>query len=80
VSPLGDYELRLEGEGPAGRATLHTLQGPLRLDGKGSWMHGDSPAFLAMARVPPQHQQQLAPLLRLIAVERGDGSFELQLK
>jgi len=45
-----------------------------------SWTHGDSPAFLAMARVPPQHQQQLAPLLRLIAVERGDGSFELQLK
>lgn len=80
VSPLGDYELRLEGEGPAVRATLHTLQGPLRLDGKGSWTHGDSPAFLAMARVPPQHQQQLAPLLRLIAVERGNGSFELQLK
>jgi hypothetical protein len=24
-------------------------------------------------------QQQLAPLLRLIAMERGDGSFELQL-
>jgi len=33
-----------------------------------------------MARVRPQHQQQLVPLLRLIAVERGDGSFELQLK
>lgn len=80
VSPLGDYELRLEGEGPAVRATLHTLQGPLQLDGKGSWTHGDSPAFLAMARVPPQHQQQLAPLLRLIAVERGEGRFELQLK
>jgi hypothetical protein len=72
--------VRLEGEGPAVRATLHTLQGPLRLDGKGSRTHGDSPAFLAMARIPPQHQQQLAPLLRLIAVERGDGSFELQLK
>ena len=79
VSPLGDFELRLEGEGPAVRATLHTLQGPLQLDGRGSWMRGDSPAFLAMARVPPQHQQQLAPLLRLIAVERGDGSFALQL-
>jgi general secretion pathway protein N len=80
VSPLGDYELRLEGEGPAIRAVLHTLQGPLQLDGKGSWTHGDRPAFLATARVPPQHQLQLAPLLRLIAVERGDGSFELQLK
>lgn len=80
VSPLGDYELRIEGEGPVVRAALLTLQGPLQLDGKGSWTHGDSPAFLAIARVPLQHQQQLAPLLRLIAVERGDGSFELQLK
>ena len=80
VSPLGDYELRLEGEGPAVRVTLHTRQGPIQLDGKGSWTHGGRPAFLATARVPPQHQLQLAPLLRLIAVERGDGSFELQLK
>ena len=80
VSPLGDYELRIEGEGPVIRATLRTLQGPLQLDGKGSWTRGDSPAFLSIARVPAQHQQQLAPLLRLIAVERGDGSFELQLK
>jgi len=80
VSPLGDYELRIEGEGPVVRATLRTLQGPLQLDGKGSWTRSDSPAFLAIARVPAQHQQQLAPLLRLIAVERGDGSFELQLK
>ena len=32
------------------------------------------------AHFPPQHQQQLASLLRLIAVERGEGRFELQLK
>jgi general secretion pathway protein N len=80
VSPLGDYEVRLDGEGTTTHAFLRTIEGPLQLDGKGSWTHGDSPAFLAMARVPPQHQQQLAPLLRLIAVERGEGRFELQLK
>lgn len=80
VSPLGDYELRLEGEGPAVRATLHTLQGPLQLDGQGSWPNGRKPVFLATAQMPPQFQQRLAPFLRLIAVERGDGSFEWQLK
>lgn len=80
VSPLGDYELRFEGEGTTVHAFLRTLEGPLRLEGKGSWTQGGSPAFLAMAHVPPQHQQQLAPLLQLIAVERGAGSFELQLK
>jgi hypothetical protein len=39
----------------------------------------DHPVFLATARIPARHQQQLGPLLRLIAVEHGDGSFELQL-
>ena len=80
VSPLGDYELRFEGEGAAVRASLRTLQGPLQLDGQGSWTSGGNPAFLGTARVPPQQRQQLAPLLRMIAVERGEGSFELQLK
>jgi general secretion pathway protein N len=81
VSPLGEYELRLVGEGMTINLVLRTLkEGPLRLDGKGSWTRGDNPAFLATARVAPQHQQQLAPLLRLIAVERSEGSFELQLK
>jgi general secretion pathway protein N len=80
VSPLGDYEVRLDGEGMTVHAYLRTIEGPLRLDGKGSWTRGDNPAFLAMASVPAQHQKQLAPLLRLIAVERGEGRFELQLK
>lgn len=80
VSPLGDYELGIEGTGRTTHAVLRTLEGPLQLDGKGSWTHGNNPVFLATAHVPPQHQQQLTPLLRLIAVERSEGKFELQLK
>lgn len=80
VSPLGDYELRFTGEGAAVRATLLTLRGPLQLDGQGSWDYGGVQKFRATALVPPQHRQQLAPLLRLIAVERGAGRFELQLQ
>jgi general secretion pathway protein N len=80
VSPLGNYELRLEGSGSAVQATLRTLQGPLQLDGQGAWSSGRNPAFQGSARVPPQHMQQLAPLLRMIAVERADGRFELLLK
>jgi general secretion pathway protein N len=80
VSPLGDYELRLVGEGSTVRASLRTLQGPLQLDGQGSWTSGARPAFLGNARIAPEQRQQLAPLMRMIAMERGDGSFELQLK
>lgn len=79
VSPLGDYEVRFHGEGMTVRALLRTLSGPLWLDGKASWTHGGSPTFLAMARVLPERKQQLEPLLRLIAVERGEGHFELRL-
>ena len=80
ISPLGDYELRFEGEGAAVRATLRTLQGPLQLDGQGSWARGGNPAFQGTARVPPEHLQQLAPLLRMIAVDHGGGNFGLFLK
>lgn len=79
VSPLGDYELRLDGQGNTVNAILRTIEGPLRLDGEGSWTRGARPVFLAMAHVLPRDQPKLAPLLRLIAVERGAGSFELRL-
>jgi general secretion pathway protein N len=77
VSPLGEYEVTLKAVGPELHAALRTLEGPLQLDGKGTSSNGAAPRFLVTARVPAQHQDQLAPLLRLIAVERGTGSFEL---
>lgn len=80
ISPLGNYAIRLEGAGSEIRATLDTLQGPLQLSGHGTWTSGHAPAFLATAHVLPQFHQQLAPFLRLIAVERSDGSFELRPK
>lgn len=80
ISPLGDYELNLEGDGATVQVVLRTLQGPLQLDGRGSWAIAANPEFLATALVPPAQLDQLGPLLRLIAVERAAGRFELQLK
>ena len=80
LAPLGNYELRLEGEGATVRASLRTLRGPLQLDGQGSWSRGANPAFLGTARIAPEQRQQLVPLLRMIAIERGEGNFELQLR
>jgi general secretion pathway protein N len=79
VSPLGDYELRFNGEGATVRVSLRTLQGPLQLDGQGSWTSGGNPAFLGTARIAPEQRQQLAPLMRMIALERSEGNFELRL-
>jgi hypothetical protein len=77
IAPLGDYEVRFKAAGAAVQAVLRTLEGPLQLDGKASWSHGTAPSFLATASVPPQHQDQLSPLFRLVAIERGAGLFEL---
>jgi general secretion pathway protein N len=80
VSPLGEYEVHFKAVGPAVHAELRTLAGPLQLEGRGAWASGNPPSFLATARIPAQHQEQLSPLFRLIAVERGAGTFELQIK
>lgn len=80
VSPLGSYELKLEGKGKTVGALLATLQGPVQLDGSGTWATGRKPDFLATVRVAPENREQLNPLLRLISVQRDEGTFELQLK
>ena len=79
VSPLGDYELRLVGGSGGVSASLRTLKGPLYLEGKGLRANNGPPTFSATARIDPQLLPQLAPFLRLIAIERGQGVFELQL-
>ena len=77
ISPLGAYEVRFKAAGPALHAALRTLEGPLQLEGKGTWSSAAAPSFQAIARVPLAQQEQLAPLLRLIAVEKSAGSFEI---
>jgi len=78
VSPLGDYELRLDSETGGFIASLVTQKGPLHLDGKGS-LRGEGPlALMVTAWVEPAWEAQLVPFLRLIAVERAAGKFELQ--
>lgn len=80
VSPLGEYEVRLKAGDSGVQAVLRTLEGPLQLDGKGSWTNGAPPSFLVTARIPAPQQELLAPIFRLIAVERGAGIFDLQIK
>ena len=80
VAPLGDYQLAVA---PAGRGVqfrLTTLNGPLQLEGGGAWSPGARPVFNAIARAAPQFQEQIEPLLRLFAVERGGGNYEVRLQ
>jgi general secretion pathway protein N len=79
VAPLGDYQLKFVGAAHGLHASLRTISGPLRLDG-GASRTDDGPMLLfATARVDAQHEEQLAPFLRLIAIPRSAGIYELQL-
>lgn len=77
VAPLGDYEVRIEAAGHAAHAALSTLSGALQLEGKGTWSGASAPDYRATARIAAAQRDELAPLLRLIAVERGAGEFEI---
>jgi len=79
VSPLGAYALRIDPADTGMRATLSTLQGPLELKGAGSWTNGAG-VFQGRAEVAPPHREALAPLLRLVAVERAEGQFDFELR
>ncbi|MGE4110915.1 MAG: type II secretion system protein N [Burkholderiales bacterium] len=80
VFPLGDYRWDIRSNGSGFKVAMQTLQGPLQLEGKGAWPAGAPPVFQGQARVPLPLQPQLAPLLRLIAIERGAGAFEISIR
>jgi general secretion pathway protein N len=80
VAPLGDYALEAEARDAGWHARLHTIAGPLQLSGEGAWRPGHPADFEAIARVPPALAPELSPFLRLVAVERGDGSFAWRLR
>lgn len=69
VSPLGHYKADLLTEGTVIKVVLNTLNGPLQLEGKGSWALRSAPNFSGTARVPASLQQQLSPMLRLISTD-----------
>lgn len=80
VSPLGNYALDITGSGSTIHGVMRTLQGPLQMDGQGSLTTSGRIAFAGTASVPAPLQQQMAPLLRLFAIERSEGNFDIQLR
>ncbi len=80
VSPLGDYALEVLGQEQGWQANLRTLAGPLQLSGQGAWRPGAPAQFEASAVVPPALRAELAPFLRLVASERGEGHFQWRLQ
>jgi len=76
-SPFGAYALTLQAGSTQVQAHIRTLKGPLDLTGEGQWENGARPALQARLRIAPDRQAKFGPFLRMFAVEKSDGQFEL---
>ncbi|MFK7962624.1 MAG: type II secretion system protein N [Burkholderiaceae bacterium] len=75
VNPLGSYRINVEGEGNRAKLNIVTINGPLRLDGDGTWTARRGVQFTAFAVAEEQEQARLRTLLGLIGRRQGDKTL-----
>ena len=75
VRPLGSYRINVAGEGPRAKLDIETLQGPLTLEGSGTWTNRGGVQFTALASADPQQRERLRTLLGLIGRQQGDKTM-----
>lgn len=80
VKPLGDYRLDVTSEGGPAQLALTSLEGPLRLVGRGTFTLPSRLAFSGEARAEGPQAQLLDPVLDLLGPKRADGSRALEVR
>lgn len=73
LQPLGSYRMTLTG-GDSPSLDLSTLEGALRLAGKGQWV-GSRLRFSGEASAAPGMEAQLANLLNIIGRRQGERAI-----
>ena len=77
VKPLGTYRADIRAEGHAGKVTVTTLDGPLRVTGQGTLTPPTRFVFTGEARAEAADAKALEPLLELLGPARPDGARAL---
>ncbi len=80
VKPLGAYRLDVTAAGGPAQLTLTSLEGPLRLAGRGTFTVPSRIAFSGEARTEGPQAQMLEPVLDLLGPKRADGSRALEVR
>ena len=75
--PLGSYEIAIDKGVQGAFATVRTLRGPLLVQGSVTKAVGAAPNWQLEAQVPPAYREQLAPVLGMIGVNRGGGTYSI---
>ena len=78
VRPLGTYRADIAAEGHAGKVTVTTLEGPLRITGQGTLAPPTRFTFTGEARAEGPQAAALEPLLSRLGPARADGSRALE--
>ena len=79
VQPLGDYRIRLQGNGPSVDAQLSTLSGKLQLNGTGRFEGKNGMQISGTAQAAPGAAAELNELLHHIGPELSPGVYALAL-
>lgn len=77
VRPLGDYRINLTSAQDGIRYEVATVNGPLRVEGHGTFVPNGARKFQGTARADPPYQSQLIDLMRLLGRDQGQGVFAL---
>lgn len=77
VRPLGTYRATLRAEGATGKIDLATVDGPLRITGRGDLAFPSRFTFNGEARAQGPQAASLDPLLELLGPRRPDGARTL---
>ena len=79
IDPIGEYRAKLSGATPAAvQYVLSTIQGPMRIEGKGAWSAQAGASFSGTAQAEPPRQAELADLLKLMGKDLGGGVRSLR--
>ena len=79
VSPLGEYVARVTGAAKRAEIRVDTIEGVLRIEGRGKWSLKEGLLFDGTARAAPQHQADLAELLKLLGPDRGGAVHQIKI-
>jgi general secretion pathway protein N len=80
VQPLGTYRVEASAEGAVVKFTVSTLEGALRLSGRGDFTLPSRLSFSGEARAEGPQAALLDPLLDLVGPRRPDGARPLEAR
>jgi general secretion pathway protein N len=80
VHPLGSYRLEAQGDGGPMKLSVATLEGPLRVTGRGTFSPPSRARFSGDARAEGDSARSLDPLLDLMGPRRADGARSVELR